>query len=218
MSAASPTNLSLGTSAADRFSLITTGIADRGWVVIDDFLPAEWVAELREEQQRQSLRGDFQRAATGRDDTYRQDSLTRGDHTLWLERHNAQPAQCQYLELLEELRVAVNHELFLGLFEQETHAAVYPPGRGYRRHLDGFRKGNLRTLTSILYLNPRWRNEEGGALRIFLDDAPGGECVEVLPEAGRLVVFLSERFEHEVVTTRRLRWSITTWFSRRSSL
>ncbi|MCB1773060.1 MAG: 2OG-Fe(II) oxygenase [Gammaproteobacteria bacterium] len=213
----SATNLSFRSDAVDKFTGIIAAIAERGWAVVDDFLPGEWVAELREEQQRQSLRGDFHCAATGRLDTLRQDAETRGDRILWLERHNAGPAQRQYLELLEELRLAVNHELFLGLFGQETHAAVYPPGRGYRRHLDGFRKGNLRTLTGILYLNPRWRKEDGGALRMFLDDAPGGDCLEVLPEAGRFVVFLSERFEHEVATTQRLRWSVTSWFSRRSA-
>lgn len=51
----------------------------------------------------------------------------------------------------------MNRDLFLGLYEQETHAAIYSPGSFYWRHHDGFQLGNLRTLTAILYVNPRWQ-------------------------------------------------------------
>ena len=55
-----------------------------------------------------------------------------------------------------------------------------------------------------------------GALRLYLDAHAHGEYIDVLPESGRLVVFLSETFHHEVLPTRRERWSITGWFSRRA--
>jgi SM-20-related protein len=38
----------------------------------------------------------------------------------------------------------------------------------------------------------------------------------VLPQGGRLVAFLSDRFEHEVLPARRERMSFTGWFRRRS--
>jgi SM-20-related protein len=117
--------------------------------------------------------------------------------------------------LLEELKLVLNRELFLGLHGMESHAAHYPPGSFYRRHLDAFRHDNLRTLTVILYLNRRWHSNDGGALRLFLDSDRDGDFVDLLPESGRLVAFMSARFHHEVLETHRLRSSITSWFSRR---
>ena len=39
---------------------------------------------------------------------------------------------------------------------------------------------------------------------------------EILPQSGRLVLFLSARFLHEVMPARRERLSITGWFKRRA--
>jgi SM-20-related protein len=200
---------------SDTFVAITDRLAEQGWAIVDDFVSPEWAAELREEQQALALRGAFRHAGTGREAAYRLETAMRGDQILWLDPGNALSAQQQYLVLLENLRQAVNRDLFLGLYELETHAAIYPPGSFYRRHLDGFRQGNLRTLTAILYLNPRWHARDGGELRLYLDSAPDSGFLDVLPESGRLVTFLSERFPHEVLATRRQRSSITSWFSRR---
>jgi SM-20-related protein len=202
-------------TAFDRFAPITSGLADQGWVVVDDFIPLEWAAELREEQQRQYRRGLFRSAATGRGASRLLDSQTRGDEVLWLDHLDALPAQCQYLALLEDLRLAVNRDLMLGLYQVEAHATIYHPGSFYRRHLDAFRLGNLRTVSIILYLDPRWHQSDGGALRLFLDGLRDSEFLDITPQGGRLVAFLSERFHHEVLVTRRMRSSITGWFSRR---
>jgi SM-20-related protein len=199
----------------DTFGSITGDLDSKGWAVRDDFVPREWAAELLDEQRLQSRRGAFRPAGIGRNDAYQLDSHTRGDQILWLDQGNALPAQRQYLALLEELRLAVNRDLFLGLYELETQAAIYPPGGFYRHHLDGFQQGNLRTLTVILYLNPRWRAHDGGELRLYLNAPPDSEFLDLLPESGRLVTFLSERFHHEVLATRRARSSITSWLSRR---
>lgn len=197
----------------DPLASITGDIADKGWCVVDDFVSAEWAAELLEEQPLQSRGGAFRCAGIGRKDDYQLDAQTRGDQILWLDRGDDLPAQQRYLTLLEELRLAVNRDLFLGLHTLEVHAANHPPGGFHRRHLDGFRHNNLRILTAILYLNPRWHARDGGALRLFLDAHPQRDFVDVPPESGRLVTFLSKRFSHEVRETRRLRSSITGWFS-----
>ena len=213
MSNAALSSLSPGNASVDSFELIIGDLASKGWAVVDNFVSAEWAAELLEEQRQQSRRGTFRFAGTGRSDSHQLDSQTRGDQILWLDQGNALPAQCQYLARLEQLRLEVNRTLFLGLYALETHAAVYPPGSFYRRHLDGFRQGNLRILTAILYLNPRWHVHDGGALRLYLEANPNGEFLDVLPMSGRLVAFLSESFHHEVLETRRTRSSITSWFS-----
>ena len=73
---------------------------------------------------------------------------------------------------------------------------------------------DLRAISAALYLNDQWLPEDGGQLRIYLG---GGRSEDVLPQGGRLVAFLSDRFEHEVLPARRERMSFTGWFRRRPS-
>ena len=73
------------------------------------------------------------------------------------------------------------------------------------------RDDDARVLSLVLYLNARWRAEEGGALRI---DAGRDGVVEVAPVGGTLIAFLSERFPHEVLAATRTRMSIAGWLRR----
>ena len=62
--------------------------------------------------------------------------------------------------------------------------------------------------TAICYLNPSWSPQAGGVLRLFGAGVP----LEVEPVSGRLVVFLSERVEHEVLATFAPRYAVTAWY------
>ena len=111
---------------------------------------------------------------------------------------------------MEQLRVEFNRSLFMGLFDYECHLAHYPNGAFYKKHLDAFKGRSNRVLTTVFYLNPEWREEDGGQLVIY---GAQGEVLEtVLPQQGRLVVFLSDRFVHEVLPSKRDRFSVTGWF------
>ncbi len=123
--------------------------------------------------------------------------------------------RCAPLPLaLDALRVALNATLFLGLVSFEAHYAIYPPGAGYRRHRDRFFDDDARVLSCVLYLNADWTAEQGGALRIYGED---GIERDILPIAGTLVCFRSERFDHEVLPSTRERLSLTGWFKRRGT-
>jgi SM-20-related protein len=63
-----------------------------------------------------------------------------------------------------------------------------------------------------MYLNENWALADGGALRIY----DGKRVRDVLPVAGTLVCFLSDRFEHEVLPATRERLSLSGWFRRRA--
>ncbi len=148
-------------SETEAFAAISDDLSAKGFAIMENFITNEWVAELREEQQQQ--RG-FREAGIGRNHLHRLDSLTRSDQILWLDNNTAMSAQRQYLNVLEELRLTINRDLQLGLYEVETLAALYRPGSFYKRHLDSFRRANRRTLTTILYLNDRWHPNDGGML------------------------------------------------------
>ena len=92
--------------------------------------------------------------------------------------------------------------------------AVYPPdGSKYVPHSDWYEheSANYRFLSCLLYFNPDWEKDDGGALRMYLD----GGATDVLPKAGRLVVFFSRTITHEVLPSlRRSRWAYTLWTER----
>jgi SM-20-related protein len=72
-----------------------------------------------------------------------------------------------------------------------------------------------RKISCIVYLNQDWKNEDGGQLRLYLNetDASNNEkSIDILPISGRSVIFLSDTFYHEVLPARRERISLTGWF------
>jgi SM-20-related protein len=99
------------------------------------------------------------------------------------------------------------------VFDLELHWALYPPGAHYARHCDRLRGSRARVVSLVLYLNESWRRRDGGALRLYLD---ANTTRDVVPRAGTLVAFLSDRFEHEVLPARRERLSVTGWLRRRA--
>ena len=115
-----------------------------------------------------------------------------------------------FLAMLDELRVAANRRLFLGLAEAEAHYARYAPGTGYARHRDRFRDSDARVLSLVAYLNDDWGGNDGGALRLHLADG----AVDIAPLGATAVCFRSE-LEHEVLPAARERLSIAAWFRRR---
>jgi len=186
---------------------IAAALAEEGRIVLPQVLAPALTAALAE---RVALRQDsMQRAAVGRDRT-RSDAV-RNDRSAWLEADDA--SERAFLEWMEDLRLGLNRRLFLGLFDYEAHFAVYDAGAYYRRHLDVFQERHERVVTTVFYLNRGWPAAAGGELLIY---PPQGDqpLQSVRPDAGTLVVFLSERFPHEVRPATARRYSIAGWFRR----
>lgn len=140
----------------------------------------------------------------------------RSDRTAWLDGQSA--AQAALFARLAEIQQYLNRSLYLGLTHFEAHFAAFTEGAFYRPHRDSFQGRASRRVSLVLYLNQDWAPEDGGALRILFGKAAGkatGDgalAVEILPEMGRAVFFLSEQVLHEVIEARRTRYSIACWF------
>ena len=192
---------------------IARHVLERGWCAIADVLPPELCQSLFLEAAVQARGEDFRPAGVGRQDEHRINRFVRRDQIQWLE--GTTPAQQQWLGWMDGLRLHLNRQLFLGLFGFESHFARYPVGAFYRKHVDAFRGDANRVLSTVLYLNPDWSTEDGGTLVLYDGDDGSGEQRELgrfLPVFNSLVVFLSEEFPHEVLPTRRERYSIAGWF------
>ena len=192
---------------------VCAAIAAEGLAIEPGFLPPASVASLAAEARRLDAAGRFRAAGIGRGERRVERGDIRGDRILWLDEGTHVAAERAALDLFEKLRLALNRELFLGLFSFEGHYALYPPGARYRRHRDRFRDDDARVLSCALYLNAAWREADGGALRIYLQ---GGATRDVPPLGGTLACFLADRYEHEVLPAMRERLALTGWFRRRA--
>jgi SM-20-related protein len=194
---------------------IADRVAETGLAVVPGFINPAQARRLRAAARSIHEADGFRPAGVGRGPSFRVRPEVRCDEVCWLEAGRHGEDVTAWIARMEALRLAFNARLFLGLFGYEAHFSVYPPGAFYRTHVDRFADAPLRTLSAVLYLNQAWKPEDGGALRIYQGAAGQRPWLDVVPEAGTLVVFLSDRFPHEVLPARRRRWSLTGWFTRR---
>ncbi|MDD0842292.1 2OG-Fe(II) oxygenase [Pseudomonas sp. Gutcm_11s] len=190
---------------------IIDDLATHGWSRQTHVLPQSLTGELASECRQRAQNGALSPAGVGRGQGLAVREGVRGDSIQWLE--PGQNTACdQYLAAMNELRRALNQAFYLGLEDYESHFALYPPGAFYQKHLDRFRDDDRRTVSAVFYLNDTWQADQGGALRLYPND---GSELDVLPEAGTLVLFMSAELPHEVLPASRERLSLTGWFRRR---
>jgi SM-20-related protein len=197
-----------------QISQIIEQLSQNGYAIIDNFVDIALARSLSKHAQSLQQQGAMRKASTGLHKNTHQEF--RGDFIHWIETLEASSEEQSYLTLMDELKAAINQAFFLGLFELESHFAAYPAGAGYKKHLDQFTGTEDRKITCILYLNETWEEADGGQLRMYLDTKETEAFVDVLPQGGRLVVFVSSDFLHEVLPAERERLSITGWFRTRS--
>jgi SM-20-related protein len=183
--------------------LMATGVSIR-----DRFAAPSQIGALLECVEIRKSQGAFSPARIGGRGALLRRENVRGDCTCWLN-EPLYPAERGLLDRFEELRLELNREAFLGLFELELHYAWYPPGAGYSRHVDQPQGSTQRLVSIVLYLNRDWDAGSGGALRVY--DA-AEHALDIEPIAGRLVCFLTPGREHAVLPAQRDRFSISGWF------
>jgi SM-20-related protein len=183
-------------------------LGDGGFVMRDGLLGAE--RALAAARAAAALPG-FRPASVGR--SRHHDPETRGDALCWLDAPT--PPLVPLLDAFAALRDELNASAWLGLGDFEVQVARYDAGGArYARHRDAFVGRQSRIVTAIYYLNPGWAPEQGGALRLHLPAGP----TDVAPLLDRLVVFLSDRVEHEVLPVHAPRLAITAWYRGRNPL
>jgi SM-20-related protein len=194
------------------YGAIATGLGARGYVVLDDALPAALLS-LLDADCVDDASGTFAPSGMGRDLQRSTDVDVRGDVVSWLDHGRA--ADHSYLDLMNDLRSALNERLYLGLLDYECHYAIYGAGARYAKHLDSLVGRKNRVLSTVVYLNSAWALADGGELVLYRGSAPAA-IARILPQPGLMVMFLSEDFPHEVLAATRSRHSIAGWFSGRA--
>jgi SM-20-related protein len=187
--------------------VIADALVDKGYLFLTDLVPAH-ISQMLLKKIQSTQAHELKAASIGRGAEQQLNPDIRRDRIQWLEEQNEPDAQ--YLELMMQLKNGLNRRLFMGLFDYESHYAVYQPGAFYKKHVDALKGSQNRILTTVFFLNPHWEEADCGELIIY--DEQDNELERIAPKMGHFVIFLSERFPHEVRQTLAQRNSIAGWF------
>lgn len=187
--------------------VIADALVSKGYALLSDIIP-DAVSQALLEKMQQAKAWEFEAAAIGRGIEQQINTDIRSDKISWLD--STDTTDNAYLTLMDQLRQGLNRRLFMGLFDYESHYAVYEPGAFYRKHVDALKGSQNRILSTVFFLNPQWQSVDGGELVIY--DEADISIETVPPRMGTLAIFMSERFPHEVRETFSTRNSIAGWF------
>lgn len=206
---------------------LTDELAEQQYAVVDGFLSPDNVMQLRQRVANLDAQQQLKPAGVGSASEQQIAEAIRRDRIFWLDEGSTHPADALFFSKLQPLVDYLNRVCFAGIRSSEFHYAQYPVGAFYRRHVDAFnpvgaphgrqRMGGERRLSVVCYLNDAdWCASDGGQLVLYTaaEDGEGGgaeQRVEVLPLAGRMVVFDSQTMSHEVLPAKRVRHSVTGW-------
>ncbi|MEY2702055.1 MAG: hypothetical protein RLY43_688 [Bacteroidota bacterium] len=190
------------------YETIIDGILEHEYVVVDHFFTSDEVNTLRKGLDDAFAATQFKKSAIGNKIDEKIIEAVRGDYILWLDEAHQTASSAVFFSKVQDFVAYLNATCFLGISTKEFHYAVYPEGTFYKRHLDVFQNDKRRRLSLVCYLNDEnWLPEYGGALVIYKDN----EAITIYPEKGRVVIFDSQKLEHEVMPVKRERFSITGW-------
>tara|TARA_R110002110_G_scaffold271566_3_gene487086 strand:- start:114686 stop:115366 length:681 start_codon:yes stop_codon:yes gene_type:complete len=188
---------------------IANSLVQCGYIVLPNALDKPFMQDLY--QYSRSLPSTaWQEAGISRGRDHQIVKSIRSDKTCWLSSNH--PIEKKFNSYLESLRKGLNKRLFMGLFDHECHFSTYESGSYYKKHIDALKGKTNRILSMVLYLNADWQQDDGGELILYLPERKQEVIQRVLPQMGTAVLFLSEKFPHEVLKTNRQRFSLVAWF------
>jgi SM-20-related protein len=181
-----------------------------GYSVCKNMIPQNVITMLIHELEKREQSGDIKTALVGRGESRKTDGAQRDVLSSWLGKESE--GEQYFLAFAEKIRLSINRNLLLGLFEFESQFLHYPIGGFYKRHIDALKGNRNRIVSMVAYLNQNWIPEDGGTLAIWNDEQSINPMIEVLPSAGTVVLMLSEDIPHEARSALRERRAIAGWF------
>lgn len=192
------------------WTLITDQIVENGIFIKDDFLHPDCIPTLDQWFTELEAKDLLKQAKIGNTLTLNENKLIRNDKIYWIENFPATLSEItSFLDLFKE---TMNKNLFLSLKRYEMHLSQYDTGSFYKKHLDQSTQNKNRILTVIIYLNKNWQSTDGGLLSVYSGTDSEKILFQVNPTFGKLVVFRSDLFPHEVMVANKKRRALTGWF------
>jgi SM-20-related protein len=193
---------------------VVNDLLTKKFSVIEQIFEENFLYLLHDEITKIDLNNDLQNAGIGRGKKHILARDIRSDRIKWIDDNNH--VQNLLFQKLEDLRLELNKNLTLGLFDFESHFAIYKKGDFYKKHLDSFKGRKNRIISLVIYLNKGWRKEDEGILNIYQNINDSRPSFSLVPNFGRAILFLSEEVPHEVIVSKKTRYSIAAWFKVRN--
>ena len=188
------------------YSQIADALVDNGYIVVENAMSTKLSQQLLKDAINET---NFKPAGISASSDLHLDSERRRDKIHWLDEDGS--TLSEYLAFANGFKEYLNRSLYLGLSYYESHFAIYDEGDFYETHLDAFKNSKNRVVTTVYYLNEEWNESDGGELVVY--DENNNLLTTVRPKANTLVVFLSEKFPHEVLPAKnKKRYSIAGWY------
>jgi SM-20-related protein len=173
----------------------------------NNFLPDALAANLTANLLKLYNQNQMSYAGTGSSGNVAYNKNNRGDSIYWLDRNHNNKDENDFFDHMDTFVDYLNSQCYTGIKSYEFHYALYQPDTFYKRHLDQFQNSANRVFSIISYLNPDWKESDGGELYIYHKTTEQ----RISPTNGKTVFFKSNELEHEVLTTQVNRLSITGW-------
>ena len=98
----------------EKFEELISGLMDRQFGTVSQFIPPAIEAALREQLQAYDAAGEMIPAGVGRHTNYARNEQLRGDVIKWLEKDNS-PAEKAFLEYIEAFIAYLNKTCYTGI-------------------------------------------------------------------------------------------------------
>lgn len=164
--------------------VIADALVNKGYILLTDLVPHNISQVLLDKIQATDLY-ELKAASIGRGVEQQLNPDIRRDRIQWLDEQNK--PDILYLDLMTQLKNGLNRRLFMGLFDYESHYAVYQPGAFYKKHVDALKGSQNRILTTVFFLNPNWKEADCGELIIY--DEEDNELERIPPKNGAFCDF-----------------------------
>jgi 2OG-Fe(II) oxygenase superfamily len=214
-------------SVEKRADEIIRGLQSKGWVVIDNFLGADVCSNYRTEAVGYFTRNEMTISKSTRWDLETSSVVTYDKHNVYATQLNGGdsyydgPRLHEYVVSVVKSLVPIVSNIFPDaclnpVLASNKLAVCTGDGSHYDKHYDNSGGDDLRKLTVLYYLNPKWRADMGGSFRIYesinptvvsesgvTDNAKSEIEKEIVttdiePIGDRLLVFWSDRLVHSV--------------------
>lgn len=206
------------TSIELRVDEILTGLEQKGWVTIDNFLGEDVCCKYRNEAVGYFTRNEMSISKSTRWDSDTNSVVSYDKHNVFATQLNGGesyydgPRLHEYVVSLVKTMVPIISKRFPEACLHPTLASnklavCTGDGSYYDKHYDNSGGDDLRKLTVLYYLNPKWRKDMGGCFRIYGSEessdsdsavATSEGIVDIDPRGDRLLVFWSDRLVHSV--------------------
>lgn len=191
----------------EKFELLINSFIDNKVGISEDFLSKPLAKILKNNIENLNNDGLMLNAGIGNRLNKSENKKIRSDKICWIEKKNKYDHEKEFIDQIENFIDYMNKTCFTNIKGYEFHYALYEIGSFYKIHKDQFQNDSSRKFTLVNYLNEAWNEDDGGELVIYQDE----QVQKILPNNQKSVFFQSDKIDHEVKVSSKLRMSVTGW-------